>query len=239
MNRIYACLGLRNQRERQGSAMQGLKPYPGTFKPYPGTRWGKRAFIVSLATTALSLSSAAAAVAAPVELAPCDDAPLSKPFAAWGDIAHYKLAPQGDFEASISDWTVTGGAVKASDNEPWYVTGKAGHKALELRSGVSATSPATCVNAGAPTFRFFARSRGLLPALLVDALYRDSELGMVSVPVGVVTPNSSWSPTLPMLTGSALPAATEDGQASMQLRFTALSGDWRIDEVFIDPYSRG
>jgi hypothetical protein len=42
-----------------------------------------------------------------------------------------------------------------------------------------------------------------------------------------------------MLTDSALVAATSDGSAQVSLRLTALSGDVRVDDVFVDPWNRG
>jgi hypothetical protein len=196
--------------------------------------------LLAAATTALLAMPSASAHAGLVELDPCDDAPLSKPFERWGDPASYKLAPGGDFEGGLSGWTLSASAKKVTASEPWGVTGSAGSGALALPARSSAVAPATCVNAGAPTFRFFARSTGgLLPVLRVDLVYRDSALGLVPVPVGVVLPGSSWRPTPAMLTGSVVGAALAGGEAQLALRFTAVSGSWQIDDVFVDPFSRG
>jgi len=124
-------------------------------------------------------------------------------------------------------------------SEPWHVTGQEGDRALALDAGASALSPATCVNAGAPTFRFFARStRGLLPLLRVDLAYRSGLFGLLSLPVGVVT-GGTWKPSGIFLTASVLPAALAGSDVPLSLRFTAVSGDWQIDDVFVDPYHRG
>jgi hypothetical protein len=195
--------------------------------------------LLALATALLALP-AATAQAAIVELDPCDDAPLSKPFERWGDLANYKLAPSGDFEGDLAGWTLSGGAKTVAGNEPWNVTGREGYRALALPPGASAVAPATCVNLGAPTFRFFARSTGgLLPVLAVEAIYRDGALRAVPLPVGVVPPGSAWKPTAPMLTGSVVGATLAGGEAPLALRFTAVSGSWQIDDIFVDPYSRG
>ncbi|HWT25871.1 MAG TPA: hypothetical protein VN213_20365 [Solirubrobacteraceae bacterium] len=188
---------------------------------------------------ALFAAPAADAHAALVELSPCDGAELSKPFTPWLDAANYKLAPGGDFEGSLAGWTLSGGARTVAGGEPWAVTGEPSTRALALPAGASAVTAATCVNAGAPTLRFFARSTGgLLPLLKVDLLYRDGLFRLVSVPVGVVVPGSAWRPTLPMLTASVLAAAVAGGEAPLSVRFTALSGSWEIDDVFVDPYAR-
>jgi hypothetical protein len=41
--------------------------------------------------------------------------------------------------------------------------------------------------------------------------------------------------TAPMVTGSAVFAATSGGTANVRLRFTELSGSARIDDIFVDP----
>jgi hypothetical protein len=199
-----------------------------------------RALLAGLTAALLLALPTAGAQAALVDVSACDGAPLSKPFAPWGDQAYYKLAPGGDFERDLAGWTLSGGAKKVAASEPYGATGKVGAGALALPAGASAVSAATCVNAGAPTFRFFARSTGgLLPVLSAQLLYRDSVLGLVSVPAGVVTRSASWQPTLPMLTASVLGAAVAGGDTPLSFRFTAVTGSWQVDDVFVDPYARG
>jgi hypothetical protein len=201
-------------------------------------KWRAAAALVVWAVALVG--SPASAQAALVELSPCDGAKLSKPFARWGDLANYKLAPGGDIEGSLTGWTLSGGAKRVAGSEPWGVSGSVGSGALALPAGASAVSAATCVNAGAPSFRFFARATGgLLPLLKAELVYRDSVLGLVAVPAGVVLPTAGWQPTLPMLTASALPAALAGGDTPLAVRFTAVSGSWQVDDVFVDPYSRG
>jgi hypothetical protein len=202
-----------------------------------------RALTAAVLAGASALAVAPSAQASLVETAACDDAPLSRPFARWGDLAHYKLAPGGDIEGDLAGWTLAGGARRVAGGEPWNVTGVQGRQALSLPAGASVTTPATCVNAAYPTIRFFARSSGgllgLLPLLKVDLVYRDGALGLVSVPAGTVVPNGSWQPTLPMLTLSAVGAAVAGGEAPLAIRFTSVSGTWQVDDVFVDPWRRG
>ena len=208
-----------------------------------GTPLPRLRSLAAAVAAAACLTPAAAAHAALVETAACDDAPLSQPFAPWGDGAYYKLAPGGDAEGSIAGWTLSGGARQVQGSEPFAATGKAGSKSLSLPAGASATTAATCVNAAYPSFRFFARSSGgllgLAPALKVELVYRDGLLGLVSVPVGAVLPSSSWQPTPVFLTASAVAAAVAGGEAPLALRFTSVAGTWQVDDVFVDPYKRG
>ena len=60
-------------------------------------------------------------------------------------------------------------------------------------------------------------------------------LGEVAVPVGTVALSSTWAPSLPMLTASVVTGALSQGTAQVALRFTALTGDSQIDDVFVDP----
>jgi hypothetical protein len=122
-------------------------------------------------------------------------------------------------------------------SEPYDATGSAGSRALALPSGASAQSPSTCVNASYPSFRFFARNDGLVSTVLVQVVY-ETPLGSVALPLGMVALSGGWQPTLPMLTGSIAGGALSDGSVQIALRFTALAGSSRIDDVFIDPRMR-
>jgi hypothetical protein len=196
-------------------------------------------FAAALAITApiagvVSISSAQAAL---VQVSACDGAALSQPFAPWADTDSYKLAPGGDFESGLAGWSLSGGAAQLGGSEPFAAAGSSGSYSLSLPTGASAQSPYTCVNAAYPTFRFFARTGGAA-SILVQAVY-PSTTGTVAIPVGVVSLNGDWAPTLPMATGSALPAAMNGGTAQVALRFTALTGSSQIDDVFVDPVGRG
>jgi hypothetical protein len=198
-----------------------------------------RTAVLAAALAAIPASSAQAAL---IETDPCDDAALSQAFSRWGDNALYKLAPAGDFEQGLDGVTLKGSARLVADNEPWNVTGGPGDRALELRAGASATLPATCVNAGNPTFRFFSRSSGgllgLLPLLKVDVLYRDGALRIIPVPAGTALPSRGWQPSLHQLTLSVVGSTLAGGEAPVAIRLTAVTGTWTIDDVLVDPYRR-
>lgn len=198
-----------------------------------------RSALVTAAAALACLVPAAAAHADLVSLDACDGATLSQPFQRWGDSALYKLAPAGDFEGTLSGWSLGSGASRVAGSEPYAATGTAGASSLELKAGASAVAAATCVNAAYPTFRFFARNTsGLLSTLNVSVQYRDTLLGLVTLPVGVVAGGSAWQPTTVMLTGSAVGAAVADGATPLSLRFSAVGGTWQVDDVFVDPYAR-
>jgi hypothetical protein len=178
---------------------------------------------------AVALSAPAAQAAGPLDLGACNDAALSSPFAAWSDPSSYELAPGGDFESS--SWKLSGQAVVVSGSEPFAATGTPGNASLALPAGSSAQSPETCVDAAYPTIRFFASGLGTVAVGVVyDGLY---------LPAGVAVSLRHWQPTPIMLTSSALPAALSGGSTDVSLVLTALTGNVRVDDVFIDPWNRG
>jgi hypothetical protein len=197
-----------------------------------------RGLAASAAVSAVALGSFGATHAAAnvVSLAACDNSSLSHPFMPWADPNSYKLVPGGDFEASLAGWSLGGSAGVVAGSEPAGVTGSVGVSALSLGAGASAQSPASCVDAAYPTFRFFARTDTPGSIVAVSAVY-PTILGQVAVPVGVVALSGTWMPTLPMITGSAVGGLLANGTAPLALRFTELSGTSQIDDVYVDPHT--
>jgi hypothetical protein len=189
---------------------------------------------------ALACLPAASARAALISTDPCDNSPLTQPFAPWGDSNSYKLVPGGSFEGSLSGWTFTGGASRVLGSEPYGATGAVGKYSVYLPAGSSVQSPFTCVDAAYPTFRFFGRNNGLLSTVAVSIVYKEPLLGPVAVPVGVFALSGSWEPSAPMLTLSAVQGIVNGlltgSTPQVALRFTALTGSSQIDDVFIDPH---
>jgi hypothetical protein len=179
--------------------------------------------------------SGANAHAALISTDACDHAALTQPFAPWGDTSQYKLVPGGSFETGSAGWTLTGGARIVGGSEPFGATGSVGGSSVTIPAGGSVQSPFTCVDAAYPTFRFFARNSGLLSTVLVQVVYRLPLLGQVPVPVGTVALSGNWAPSAPMLTASAVTGLLSGGTTQVALRFTALTGDTQIDDVFVDP----
>jgi hypothetical protein len=191
---------------------------------------GRRLTLLTAAAfAALAVAATASSQAAVIDTSACDGAPLSEPFAQWGDTNLYKLVADGDFASGVAGWTLSGGAQLVAGGET------AGSSSLLLPAGASAQSPFTCVDAAYPTLRFFARNAGAVSSVLVQLVYETSSGAQVVLPAGAVTPSGSWQPTPPMLTDSAVAAALSGGVAEVSLRFTALLGAAQIDDIYIDP----
>lgn len=159
----------------------------------------------------------------------CGLSSLSQPFAPWFDYADYDLAPGGDFESST--WTLTGGAKLVAGSEPYAATGTLGFSSLSLPAGSSAQSPLTCVDTTYPSLRFFMAGTGSVAVYVVD--------GSSTIPAGVAVAGGDWAPTPVIFTSAALFGAASGGTAQVSVVLTGLSGSPRIDDVFIDPWSRG
>jgi hypothetical protein len=202
--------------------------------------------ITGFAVTGVSAVSAAAATTPPpvtpavsASASSCSTtASLSQPFLSWNDANYYDLVSGGDFEGSLTGWTLTGGAGVTSGSEPYAATGKLGSKSIALPAGASVQSPYFCVNADEPSFRFFARNDSLLANLTVEVVY-ENESGISTVlPVGLVALTGSWAPSTAMPTNGALAAAVNGGTAEVALRFVAFGGASQIDDVFVDPHCK-
>ena len=173
---------------------------------------------------------AALALAVPQAHAACPELPLDRTFQPWLDPAYYQEAPDSGFEVG-GRWSLRDGAAIVDGNQPYF----AGAKSLDLPVGSSATTAPICVTVAHPTIRFFARNTGSgLAPLTVTVKFR-TLLGLtVELPVGVVLGGSDWQPTLPLLlVGNLL---------SNEVRFTftpAPGSEWQVDDVYVDPYSKG
>jgi hypothetical protein len=193
-----------------------------------------------LGALALAVLPAASANAALISTDACDNAALTQPFLSLGDSNDYKLVPGGDFEGSLSGWTLSHGATRVAGSEPFGATGTVGKSSMYLPAGASVQSPYTCVDAAYPTFRFFGRNNGLLSIVAVSIVYKEPLLGSVAVPIGTVALSGNWGPSAHMLTLSAVQGIVSGlltGKTpQVALRFTAVTGSSQIDDVYIDPH---
>lgn len=195
-------------------------------------RWGPAGLVMALA-----LMCAPSAASASL-LAPCSGQVASQPFAQFLDLSNYVLAPNGGLESGSTGWTLQGATV-VSGNEPFLASGS---HSLRLTGGTSATSPPMCVGITHPTVRFFSQNKGLVLATLkVDAIYTDAGGLLRTLPIGVATGLPGWQPTLPMIAlGDLVNPLLNNGYATVRFRFTPiLGGDWRVDDVYVDPWMRG
>lgn len=160
----------------------------------------------------------------------------SQTFAAWGDSAHYVIAPGGAFEAGDPSWTLAGGAKLVAGNEPWYVTSPYDKSSLLLPAGASATSPTVCFAFGDWKARFFLKNAGSSTGTLRVKVIVRSLLGVVStLDGGTVTASGRWnvSPEVSLLLTNLGGLLATD---RIQLRVTASGAPVVIDDFYVDPW---
>jgi hypothetical protein len=194
------------------------------------------AFAVTIATALL----------VPIALAdPYDDAATTcgqrvfeQPFSAFGDPMWYFLLDNGSFDSGTADWALGGAATTFSEPEPAFVDQAPDPSALSLSEGATATSTPVCVDVTSPTIRFFARARGaLVGRLRVEVLFKDPFGQQRALTIATLTGSSSWgvTPAMPVLL-NAVAAVSKYGTLGVAFRFTAVSGNWDLDRIYVDPY---
>ena len=82
-----------------------------------------------------------------------------------------------------------------------------------------------------PSIRFLVAGTGSVAVNVVD--------GSSVIPAGVVAAGGAWAPTPVLLTNSAVFGAPAGGTAQVAVAFSGVSGNPRVDDVFVDPWSRG
>ena len=171
--------------------------------------------------------------------ASCDSYRFEQPFLRWADPAQYVFAPNGGFERGARGWTLTGGARIVAGNESYRVHGRRDSVSLSLPPGSSATSGAMCVGIEHPTLRLFTTNRGALMSMLaVEVLFEDATGAVHSLPIGLLAATSAWRPSVQMPVVANLLPLLPGERTAVAFRFTPLgaSGQWRIDDTYVDPY---
>jgi hypothetical protein len=208
-------------------------------KPSPKSRNGRAKALVTLAASAVvALAIAPSASALGND---CGYTGSTQVFKPWGDSRYYVPAPDGGFEADGSGWSLAGAADVVAGNESHYLNAVTDDSSLALPAGSAATSPPICVSLATPVMRAMVRNTGD-PSSRLRAEVTYKLLGLVQTKVvTTMTSGSAWqpssfiSPTLGLSTivGTVLPA-------SVKVTFRPLDsrGDWRIDDFYVDPYSR-
>ena len=197
--------------------------------------WGLRSLALGAITAGIALAGLpATSSAALINTGACDNSSLSQPFAKYGDSNEYKLVSGGNFEGSLSGWTLSGGARVVSGGNP---NGTSGHS-VYLPAGASVTTPFTCVNAAYPSFRLYAKNDSLLSTIVPQVVYKLPLLGNVALPIGAAALSPNWSPTLPLLTASLVTGLLNGGTAQVALKFTAALGPSQVDDIYVDPLMR-
>jgi hypothetical protein len=164
----------------------------------------------------------------------------SQPFLQWGDTNSYFLAPAGDMESSpfAAGWSLSGGASLVAGSEPSDVSANSSDSfSLGLPGGSSATTPQICVTIQDPQFRTFVRNTGDPKAqLMVQALIITSSGQPKTYDLGSVKGSSDWTLSSPVLFKSAIqPGADGTGQIAFTFTPKDATGNWQIDDLYIDP----
>lgn len=165
----------------------------------------------------------------------------SQPFAQFGDSNTYVAAPGGSFETGAVGWTLRGGAQVVSGNESYNIVG--GSHSLSLPAGSSATSPAQCTGIDHPSMRFFVRNTGSSSSRLKVYATYPLLLGLpYTAYLGTVSGTNAWQPSSPVQIGllnNTLGSLTL-AESTISFRFVPAdsSGNWQIDDVYLDPFCR-
>jgi hypothetical protein len=204
--------------------------------PYLIRRPRIRRILGTLASTAL-VTAAIPAVASACTV----DTAGSPVFGALGDSANYTQVQSGTFENGTAGWTLNNSNV-ISGNESSYVNSPRDSHALLITPNGSAVTPPICVSVATPTFRFFSRrGNGTWAQMNVNILWTDASGTTHSTTAGSVSGGNDWALSPVMNLGSSLPLWQADQTLSVRLQFlpNGYGGAWNIDDVYVDPYSRG
>jgi hypothetical protein len=156
-----------------------------------------------------------------------------------GDKASYFLLEGSTFESGAPGWSLTNADII---NEGDQGAGGGSSRALLIRSGGEAVSPAFCVSSNVPSFRFFAKqvSSGFFGGQLsVNLRFKDGFGVTHEVPASFgLNGHGAWALSPVLELSRKLPWWAPDN-VNVNLVFQPQSGSsWAIDEVLIDPYSR-
>jgi hypothetical protein len=201
-------------------------------------RLGVGTILLPLALLATTVTSAEAVTTSGPG---CPQYALGQPFLRWLDPMFYTLAPNGGLESGSDAWTLTGDAVVTAGNETYQVSGASDMHSLLLPPDSSATTTPMCVAILDPTVRLFIVNTGSQRSRLeVEVLYTDAFAKSRSATVAILSGSPSWRPTLPLPFRAQFthPPLVTEGTTWVAFRFTPLgtNGNWRIDNVFVDPF---
>lgn len=207
----------------------------------------RRRFPLAAALLALALA-VALLVAGQAQAAPgsasdeeCPGQTLSQIFLPWGDAGWYTPLADGGFEQGAQGWQLEGGAQVVEGNEPFQVGGADDSHSLLLPAGSSAVSPPICVGRDHETLRGFARYAGSrVSHLVVEMVWQPRPGHTRALPVGNLRLGEGWQPTPIMkLVGSALGLRPgETTEVSFRFAPRGNSGEWWIDDFYVDPFRR-
>ena len=209
----------------------------------------KARFSIALGAMALALVAFPALASA----ADCPDEPSSQIFSIYGDDEYYSEVPGGDFDSTTLGWYFKNARPDSMDslkrkNAPHLTTDG---KSLRMDKQSYALSPPVCVSIRHPSFRFWAYKKdGGAGDLNVRLLYTTSDGDYSIIPVGSLDGDGyrNWDLSASMPLWQALPLHPNE-IANVRLIFdygfksdgstdSSVRNQWRIDEVYVDPYRR-
>jgi hypothetical protein len=177
----------------------------------------------------------------------CDPTAVTDPFAIFGDPSDYSLVQGGDFESGAAGWSLDDAQI-VSGNESYYVNGESDSSSLLINRHGRAVSPSFCVDTSYPHLRFFARSLDRPQGqLTVRARWhsgnrmKERTLGTVKIDKKLSAINfDTWRASEQVPLASKVDVNRPGDTGIVQLVFTTSgdSGDWLIDDVYVDPYRR-
>ena len=171
----------------------------------------------------------------------CSSPLIQSPFARFGDRRNYVMAPSGSFESGTVGWQLSGAAKRVTDADPVDLGANDGAGMLSLPAKTSAISPSMCVDFDYPTFRLLTKAltKG---ELKIEITYPD-----VKRPVWeelkkfdgqqFTNAGSGWRLTDDIDMKVDL-GGKQSGFRRVAFRFTAITGNWRIDDLYVDPRRR-
>jgi hypothetical protein len=198
--------------------------------------------VAAMTCVAVFASTGAAFASTGTQTGSCQAAPVTTPFAAWGDTSDYFLVPGGSFEGTAEQvgWSLSNASLTPG-NEPFHVDGSSDDQSLTIDGGGSATSPLFCMDSGMPDLRFFAQQTAPGSNLQVQAVVpigrHEIDLPLATLANGSM---SSWAPVrqISLQHGALLPSWL---RLPIALRFVARGahGSWQLDDVYVDPFRLG
>lgn len=175
----------------------------------------------------------------------CTSPLIENPFTRFGDRRNYVMAPGGSFERTeLSGWQLSSFAKRVADVDPVDLGANDGAGMLSLPARASAISPTMCVDLDYPTFRVLTKAVRASDSaeFKIEVVYPDSpkpfweELAKFDGKQ-FTNAGSGWRLTNDMDMKPDLGGKLA-GFRRVAFRFTALSGNWRVDDLYVDPTRR-
>ena len=145
-------------------------------------------------------------------------------------------------EDGSTGWTLSGAAAVTRGNEPWKIGGASHANSLSLPPGSSAVTAPICIDETYPYFRLFAKNAGTgKSSLKIEVLFYDTKGKLINTkPYDYTTTSTAWQPTGTVKISVFTPKTTV-AAAPVAFRFTPQgpTANYQIDDVYVDPWSRG